>query len=430
MTQKRIYKDLNNYMKNIKLLGLMSLLFVVSMQKLSANTALQVTNSAPKPAVTTQMQQPVTSVASSGKAQQSLTKLQSPMRPAVQSGWGSPATRPAVQPMQGQVSVAFQQQIDAQRKSLQEQLKNPAVESHRLAEANLVKAQEEESKAREATRKASQDLSKAVSAQEVRGFLNAERDYYNSLQRASVMVRSFDYATFIDSNGKAQPGNEFFGWRKIANPSLGVEISFSARALNDLHIGLQLDNESWVEFVVGGWDNTRSQIRLCTAANPRPSTGDTPAGLGKIPRPDKFFDYKLIVKADGTYTLHASSVVSAEQILIVQGSRPEFKERKIQAYSFKSFNRSISIFAPLVASSGDKNSVTVSSGVQQESLQKESDNKALPVATPTTIPAPALPPVPALPPAPASAPVPVPVPAPVAVPAPESTELKALSLIK
>jgi hypothetical protein len=157
----------------------------------------------------------------------------------------------------------------------------------------------------------------------------------------SVAVTSFDYASGMGQDGKTPDvARTAFGWKKINPRSSTINLSFSAKAKQNLIFALQyIDSTSgelsWIEVNLGASGNTTSHVMVCSASNPKPGnsiSGTT--GTNKIPDTVDAVSYNVAVTPDGTLTVSATTKTNEKTTVL--SMQKAWLKNSYSGYSFKS----------------------------------------------------------------------------------------------
>jgi hypothetical protein len=123
-----------------------------------------------------------------------------------------------------------------------------------------------------------------------------------------------------------------FGWQALPAPSPTLNFNFSAKASSDLIIGFQYANNSYIEIVIGGWNNTKSCVRniasgqiineIMITSTPKPIADTT-----------NFLNYTVSLQNKTlTVTANQSQIISITQDFLTQ--------KTFSHYAFKVFSES------------------------------------------------------------------------------------------
>jgi hypothetical protein len=158
---------------------------------------------------------------------------------------------------------------------------------------------------------------------------------------ASVVVTSSDYSSGMAQDGKTPDVTKTaFGWKKINPRSSTVNLSFSAKAAQNLIFALQyIDSTSgevsWIEVNLGASGNTTSSVMVCSASNPRPGNSISATnGTNKIPDTVDAVSYNVSVTPDGTLTVSATTKTNEKTTVL--SMQKAWLKNSYSAYSFKS----------------------------------------------------------------------------------------------
>jgi|GEM_PF-4175596 len=162
----------------------------------------------------------------------------------------------------------------------------------------------------------------------------------NAKARLAWLSARLSGGAIIDKNNYAARG-----WTEISNGARGnLQMTFTALATNDLHIGLKYGNSNYLEIVIGGWDNRKSVVRIfengrqkgpdIVATGPVPTNPNAlviPNIGSAIPLTLTINENNLMVK-NGTTTLVSCSDPAFNQIFTA------YSFRTYEAFSFAIHN--------------------------------------------------------------------------------------------
>lgn len=161
---------------------------------------------------------------------------------------------------------------------------------------------------------------------------------------ADVQARALWIKTKAPSAQFVSSGNyDAFGWKPFS-PSRMATISFTALGTNDVHLALQTTDGGYMEVVIGGWNNTRSALRMfkpdAAAAGRIKQKGGDSYFATKLPSPSAPVHITATVNGSALI-LNVGGVSSTVPLASVPGLKqgePTLLDATFKAYSFRAYS--------------------------------------------------------------------------------------------
>lgn len=161
---------------------------------------------------------------------------------------------------------------------------------------------------------------------------------------ADVQARALWIKTKAPSAQFVSSGNyDAFGWKPFS-PSRMATISFTALGTNDVHLALQTTDGGYMEVVIGGWNNTRSALRMfkpdAAAAGRIKQKGGDSYFATKLPSPSAPVHITATVNGSALI-LNVGGVSASVPLASVPGlekGEPTLLDATFKAYSFRTYS--------------------------------------------------------------------------------------------